>query len=259
MTIVESINILGEFCGTRDVEALTQEHLRRTYGFPQADVFVLFGGSILCGGDVLAEAMEHRVAKRFLIVGGEGHTTETLRVKMHAAYPAIETHALPEAEVFHAYLQYRYGKTVDHLECRSTNCGNNITNLLDLLEKERIPCSSIILTQDATMQRRMDAGLRKHRSDMQIINFAAYKATVAEENGVLSFAGSIRGMWDMLRYINLLLGEISRLKDDENGYGPRGKGFIAHVEIPAQVLRAFETLQNAFPSMVREADPAYAG
>lgn len=30
-------------------------------------------------------------------------------------------------------------------------------------------------------------------------------------------------------------GEIPRLRDDVNGYGPKGKKFIAHVNIPDKV------------------------
>ena len=40
---------------------------------------VLFGGSIIAGGDILAEAIQNEVAKKNIIVGGAGHTTETLR------------------------------------------------------------------------------------------------------------------------------------------------------------------------------------
>lgn len=39
---------------------------------------VLFGGSIIAGGDILAEAIQNEVAKKNIIVGGAGHTTETL-------------------------------------------------------------------------------------------------------------------------------------------------------------------------------------
>ena len=38
---------------------------------------VLFGGSIIAGGDILAEAIQNEVAKKNIIVGGAGHTTET--------------------------------------------------------------------------------------------------------------------------------------------------------------------------------------
>ena len=40
---------------------------------------VLFGGSIIAGGDILAEAIQNEVPKKNIIVGGAGHTTETLR------------------------------------------------------------------------------------------------------------------------------------------------------------------------------------
>lgn len=39
---------------------------------------VLFGGSIIAGGGILAEAIQNEVAKKNIIVGGAGHTTETL-------------------------------------------------------------------------------------------------------------------------------------------------------------------------------------
>jgi hypothetical protein len=40
---------------------------------------VLFGGSILAGGNILAQAMFANIAKIYVIVGGAGHTTDTLR------------------------------------------------------------------------------------------------------------------------------------------------------------------------------------
>ena len=85
--IAKNINTLGHFCGKRDVAELTQEQLLKKYGISQADVFVLFGGSIMCGGDVLAQAMKDHIAKKYVIVGGAGHTTETLRLKMHEEFP----------------------------------------------------------------------------------------------------------------------------------------------------------------------------
>ena len=255
--IADNINILGSFCGKRDVPELTQEQLERAYGIAQADVMVLFGGSILCGGDVLADAIKNKVAKKYVIVGGAGHTTETLRIKMRAVFPEIETADLPEAQVFAAYIKYRYGLEADYLECNSTNCGNNITYLLELLKKNGIPFKSMILSQDATMQYRMEAGLRKYVGDeVRIINYAVYAAKVIVKNGALAYADDIWGMWDMDRYVSLLMGEIPRLSDDENGYGPNGRNFIAHIDIPAEVKSAFEKLCEIYS--VREANPLYA-
>lgn len=142
------------------------------YGFRQADVMVLFGGSILCGGDVLVHAMKEHAARKYIIVGGAGHTTETLRQRVHNGFPSIVTDGMPEAEIF-------------------------------------------------------------------------------KEN-LLSYSSDIYGMWEMDRYINLLMGEIPRLTDDKNGYGPAGKDFIAHIDMPDKVLHAFHELKKVL-SMVRHA------
>ena len=255
----DSINLLGQFCGMRDVEYLNSAALMAKYSIPQADVFVLFGGSILEGGDLLAQAIKDRIAKVYVIVGGAGHTTEALRQRVHNEYPAIETAGLQEAEVFQRYLKEVYSCEADYLESKSTNCGNNITYLLELLKENSIKCSSIILCQDATMQRRMDAGLRKYTSnDLLIINYASYRASVIAEHNNLVYSELIHGMWDIDRYVNLLMGEIPRLKDDENGYGPKGKNFIAHVDIPEAVYDAFKQLKAVYGDITREANPEYA-
>lgn len=259
MKIAEAINILGEFCGVRDVPELTQSALNARYGFLQADVMVLFGGSILEGGHVLAKAVKSGVAKHYVIVGGEGHTTQSLRDRVHAEYPGIDTDGQPESRVFAAWLEEKYGLKIRLLEEKSTNCGNNITNLLELLESEGIEAKSIILAQDAPMQRRMDAGLRKHgASDMVIINYAAYRVMAVEIVGDIVFDSVPDGMWSMERYVTLLMGEIPRLRDAQDGYGPKGKDFIAHVDIPEAVEAAFAALETQWPERVRTADARWA-
>lgn len=255
----DHLNTLGHFCGMRDVPALTQTELKNTYGITQADIMVLFGGSILAGADVLAQAMQHDIAKKYVIVGGAGHTTDTLRKQIRAVIPSPDTTHMPEAELFAAYLKHRYQLTPDLLECASTNCGNNITYLLDLLNHEHLPFHSIILTQDATMQRRMDAGLRKYVApDVRIINYAAYQEEVIVRDNELAFRHAISGMWDMERYITLLMGEIPRLTDDENGYGPNGHDYIAHVTVPETVTDAFRELKKTYASLIRQANPQFA-
>lgn len=99
--------------------------------------------------------------KKYIVVGGTGHTTETLRQRVHLEYKDIETTDLSEAEIFQKYLKYVSGCKADYLETKSTNCGNNITYLLDLLEENNISFKSMILSQDASMQKRMAAGLKK--------------------------------------------------------------------------------------------------
>ena len=146
MSAASSMNILGAFCGKRDVPALTRECLKERYSFEEADVMVLFGASVLAGGEVLAGAMKAGAA------------------------------------IFDEYLRLRHGLRADFLETESTNCGNNITNLLALIDKEQIPCRSIILSQDAAMQRRMEAGLMLHRPGLTVVNYAVYSAEMRKNS-----------------------------------------------------------------------------
>lgn len=254
-----AINRLGAFCGRRDLPALTPAALEAFLGRPQADVMVLFGGSILAGGDLFASGMRLGLARRYVIVGGSGHTTGALREQIGRACPGMKTAGLAEADLFAGYLWHRYGLRADALERESTNCGNNITYLLRLLAAQGLPFSRVILIQDATMQARMDAGFRRHAPPGCIpVNFAAYAAHVVVQGGQLAYEAEIPGMWTLERYLSLLLGEIPRLTDDAQGYGPLGKGYIAHVDIPAGVSAAHAQLCRIFPGLVRQADPRFA-
>lgn len=69
------------------------------------------------------------------------------------------------------------------------------------------------------MQYRMEAVLRKYINDnIIIINYAVYSAKVIIKNSDFAFEDRILGMWDIERYIMLLMGEILRLSDNEDGY-----------------------------------------
>ena len=65
------------------------------------------------------------------------------------------------------------------------------------------------------------------------------------------------GMWSMEHYLSLLLGEVERLRDDANGYGPNGADYIAHVDIPAKVEIAAQFLRENGLGTVRTANPLY--
>jgi hypothetical protein len=47
------------------------------------------------------------------------------------------------------------------------------------------------------------------------------------------------------------MGEIPRLRNDEHGYGPRGAGYIAAVDIPLPVEAAYQRLLEPFGDSVR--------
>lgn len=261
--IANCINVLGNFCGKRDIDELTAFELMKKYGVEKADVMVLFGSSILAGGDILANAMKNDVAKKYVIVGGRGHTTASLEEQFYKLYPDSDKNSIlseiSEAEIFRNYLKHKYNLQPDFLEIHSTNCGNNITNLLKLLKEKNITFKNIIISQDATMQLRVEAILKKYLSEnIKIISFAAYSAKVCVKDGKPCFENDIFGMWDIDRYITLLMGEIPRLTDDKNGYGPKGAGYTAHIDIPEDVKNAFFVLKQIYGDKVRKANPLYA-
>jgi hypothetical protein len=128
-----------------------------------------------------------------------------------------------------------------------------------LLRERGVPHERLVLVQDATMQRRMDAGFRRWLGPAaRIVNFAAYAVDVVADADGLRFDREVPGMWDLPHYVSLLLGEIPRLTDDAGGYGPNGRGFIAHVDVPEEVRLAFEEVRREFgAAAVRTADPRW--
>ncbi|HEM3467716.1 TPA: YdcF family protein [Streptococcus suis] len=258
MILAQAVNQLAQFCGPRDLSSLTKQALQTEQGLEQVDVLAFFGGSILAGGDQLAEAIRNKLAKTYVIVGGAGHTTDGLRQQVRDHFPQLNPTGLTEAEIFQAYLGQKYGLSVDLLETSSTNCGNNITYLLELLAEKGIDFQSILLMQDATMQRRMGATMKKYAADKLLLNYASYQVTVREEEGQLQFDNAPFGMWDMDRYLSLLLGEIPRLRDDEEGYGPRGADYLAHIDIPEAVEESYQLVQEKTGLASRKANPKFS-
>ena len=130
-------------------------------------------------------------------------------------------------------------------------------HVVSLLEEKGWPCGTMVLTQDATMQRRMAATLAKVRPDIRVLPYAAYQVETVPAGEGFALADPPAGMWTAERYLSLLLGEIPRLRDDALGYGPRGKGYVAHVDIPPEVEAAFTLLAERYGGLVRKMNPPH--
>ena len=261
--IADCANVLADWLGVRDVSELTRAAIKREAGLAGgvADLFVLFGGGVTASVETLATAMRAGVARRYAIVGGRGHATYGLEEAMRAemvGWPQDEAARIDptrasEAEMLAALLAHRHGLSADLLETRSTNCGNNITYLLDLLDGDATPPASVILSQDAAMQRRMVATWqrqvegRPRYADVRVVSWAAYRTRLEWRDGRLAYEKAPEGMWDTDRYLSLLMGDVSRLTDDEHGYGPNGAGFVAHVDVPNEVTQAWHELSRLRP------------
>lgn len=255
--IVANLNTLVDFCARRDVRALTRDPVEAAAG-GRVDVAILFGGTILAGGDVFAGAVADDLADHFMIVGGRGHSTDVLRDAMRMTMGWSDVTGHTEAALLDRYLRERHGVRADVLEHESTNCGSNVRNALAVLAATGVPHRRILILQDASMQQRMDAGFRLHAPATRVVNFATHRTHVDVVDGVPGLRTPPEGMWPLDRYVSLLMGEIPRLTDDHDGYGPAGRGFIAHVDVPAEVTRAYTALRTASVGAPRVADQQWA-
>ncbi|WP_067504777.1 YdcF family protein [Actinoplanes sp. TFC3] len=237
------LNTLAAFLGRRDE-------------VKPSDVLILFGGCPPAGWDLAAGFIRDGLAERLLLVGGEGHTTPMLRERV----PGYRGET--EADLMAAYLAGEHGITEVLLERESTNCGNNVTLAEAVLREAGMTPARVILVQDASMQLRMDAVFRQvwtlspapegesgrpggggaAVAAPEVINYAGTRPRVTERAGELVFVDE--APWDMDHWISLLMGEIPRLAPD--GYGPLGKGFLAHVDIPDDVVATYTRLRREF-------------
>lgn len=78
----------------------------------------------------------------------------------------------------------------------------------------------------------------------QWLSFPGCSPVLEQTDGQLGFAGGGAGLWPVTRYLALLLGELPRLQDSPEGYGPRGKDFISHVTFPPAILDAWRQLRE---------------
>ena len=258
--IARDMNVLSRYLAQRDFATLTPEAVTAVLG-DRADLLILMGGSIASGCELAASAFLSGVADRLMIVGGAGHTTQALRDTVHQRYPDVETEGRAEAQLIAEMFEKHYGIPRPRviLEDRSKNCGENAIFALDVAKAHGLTPRTVVLMQDSSMQRRMDLSFRKSwaGTGARFFGYAAHVPEVISENGELRYTGAQPwGMWPFARFLTLILGEIPRLRDDADGYGPRGKNFIAHADIPDAVLPAFDRLALAFPHLVR---PAWMG
>jgi hypothetical protein len=106
------------------------------------------------------------------------------------------------------------------------------------------------------MQRRTHECFRRSLQDaagVRVMSYAPFVPTISDHDGRNVHDEQGRAVWTVTRFTALLLGEMRRLYDDEHGYGPRGADFIDHVDIPGEVMDAYQRLVVTLPHSVREA------
>lgn len=222
-------NRLIDYLSVRDIPELTKDNVMSKWNIENVDMIMMFGGTISGAFPIVAKAYHKGVSKKILLSGGGGHTTAYLREELNARYENFVQDKESEAEIMQHYLKHFHHINDVIIENTSTNCGNNITNSLSILESLNLIPETVVVVHDSTMIRRMDATLKKYNSNIKTIRYAPYIQHLTIKNNNLAYKEKpMLGMWEIEHYITLILGEIQRLRDDENGYGPNGKGYMVY-------------------------------
>jgi hypothetical protein len=205
-----------------------------------------------------------------VLCGGIGHSTPLLRGAICGGYPNIKPNdvkGLPEARIFEKAMRMAWpglcgrvdrGDIEYMVEEESTNCGANANLAVGLIESRGISPESLIIVQDPTMMRRTIASFEKaydtlqpQSTPKQIIPWSTFTPHLSINHkevkwDITDFCdknASVNELWTMDRFLGLITGEIARLNDDVDGYGPKGKGFIGHVDVPEDVLESWRRLK----------------
>ncbi|KAJ5344825.1 hypothetical protein N7452_002829 [Penicillium brevicompactum] len=238
------------------------------------DCIVICASAVLYGAEVLFSTLQQNpsITRCVVLCGGIGHSTELLyaSVKAHPRFSRIanEVQGLPEAEVLNLILnEFHDRSSITRngcqilVESQSTNCGQNASFSRKVLDEAGFtsPATCLVI-QDPTMMLRTKASFEKVYEDaisaVSVVSCPTFVPQVQlslsgdleySDKHVVTMEGrSIPSaqLWSQTRFLELITGEIPRLRDDKDGYGPRGRGFISHVDVPGDVEAAWSRLQS---------------
>lgn len=244
------LQVLGSFLARRDLPSLDPAEVGRVF-----DVLVLCGSGVLATVEAAATAFHDGVVSGILVTGGLGHSTPYLldAVGRHPSYADVPTEGRPEAAIIAEILRRHLDVPAAAVstEDQATHCGENAELSLRILA-DRPEVRSVLLVQDPTMQRRTHQSFDLHQrllgTGFDVVSQAPF-VPVVRRDGVGN--GSRDIAWTLERFASLALGEVRRLHDDEEGYGPRGAGFIDHVDVPDEVLAADRRLRTTWVTIDR--------
>lgn len=240
--LTDAANCLGQWLATDDSAALAAAS--------DVGLVVLAGNAVVPAIDAACkQAAERHIP--LLISGGIGHSTPFLyaAVARHPRYNTLPTTGRSEAAIL-ADIAIRFWNIPKEnvlVEDKSTNCGENAAFTRDMMAAHQLAPAQAILVQDPTMQRRTAATFarvwRGLAHQVNWFNLPGIVPTLVTTPRDTRFAAG-EGMWSVDRYLSLIVGEIPRLRNDKDGYGPDGRDFIEAVTIPDPVFTAWHTLRN---------------
>ncbi|WP_251844223.1 YdcF family protein [Enterococcus durans] len=216
----------------------------------EASLVILAGNCLPILAHKAAEIYQKGQVKKIFLVGGIGHATAKLHRNFEKQGIFLDP-TLSESEMCFQYLKekYRLPNEAFLLETASTNSGENARNALAILRQEGELPRQILLMNDPTLQRRTKATFEKvwQTENVKFINYVPFVPQVVAIGEEIQFTQpELDGQWSKEYFYALVLGEMVRLKDDENGYGPNGKGYMNHVEMPETVWSAYRRITAQF-------------
>lgn len=215
------------------------------------DAVILAGNAVIPAIEAACQIAAEQ-AVPLLISGGIGHSTPFLyaAVAQHPRYNALPTTGRAEAAILADIARQFWAIPADKIwiEDRSTNCGENARFSWAMLRHHGLNAGRVLVVQDPTMQRRTMATFARECRDEAVspewISHPGVTPVLQNSEDGLAFTGDNEGLWTVERYLTLVLGELPRLRDDANGYGPAGRDFIAHVTFPEEVDAALHILRH---------------
>lgn len=254
------INTLSRFLAHPQIVSLASH--------PPVDCLTICASAVLHQATDLFQTLQSQpnLTNTLVLCGGIGHSTPLIyqAVSRHPIYHTISTdiEGLPEARVLEKILNsfFDLNKITSQgckilVEDQSTNCGANASKTKELLEANGVKTpKSMIVVQDPTMALRTVASFAKAYQNVEVvIESAPIFVPAMRDDGkegsmrwdVDATGVQVGELWRKERFLDLIVGEVPRLRDDEMGYGPKGKRFIVHVDIPDQVDDAWKRLVEA--------------
>lgn len=241
-TTLTAVNTLGQWLALNDFAGKPHP--------VHADCVILAGNAVIPTIDAACQIAARDKAP-LLISGGIGHSTPFLyaAIARHPRYNVIRTTGRSEAAIIADIARQFWRIPAERLllEDKSTNCGENARMSCELLQAQLPQARTVLVVQDPTMQRRTMATFAHLAAaqprGVRFLSWPGFTPQLRNGQRGLSFTPREEGLWAVDRYLSLILGEVPRLRDDEQGYGPRGRNFIAHVDCPASVEVAWHTVQ----------------
>jgi uncharacterized SAM-binding protein YcdF (DUF218 family) len=211
--------------------------LTHTTALPEhLDGLVLCGNSLPATATAAGQLAQDYQLPLLIIAGGIGHATKYLRQNLN-----LPKSQASEAELMATLVRKTGYQGSIRLDKTSTNTGSNATHARALAPTD---WRHVLLVQDPLLARRTTLTFSANWPNANFIRYAPATLQLNRLQPMHFTPNTIVAGWQPAYFTELLLGEFQRLVDTPTGYGPRGQGFIAHVDIPEEVLAAARYLQS---------------